>query len=524
MKRKFPFFSLILPLGLFGQSVVVVPNTENYNQNGIVYNNSLFFSKDNKLFRFDGVTVVNLPNPSDNGQPIDGKLTGTMIIYNNKLCYNYDYRYLYSTAPLQYRNKDYIITYDGSTQTAFWNSDAGYEGGISIDDNGRENEPILYNNKLVFRGSYYGVINLYTFDGQTIVKINNENNFNNLVNNLMLGSHALVYNNVLYFAYKGDSSFMGFGKFDGTSITRITNYNKEYRGAIFTIDNKLYFKMGFFDAPSSYNIGNYDPVTNVLSKVPGPSIFNSDGSRPLIYNSQAYIATMGSKFAIFDGITINEVANLNINDKGVDGRRILFGGDIYFPYKNSNDIRLLGKYSGTNISLTSNISPSDKGIGNSLAEFNGELYFTYTTSAVSPNVARTYLAKYDGQNITVMPNPDNGEGVQDSKFVVYGNDLYFPYKNASGIIVLAKYGTTVLGTSETAKNVDISIFKDNDGFSIISKTKEIDKIDVIDASGRLISNAKVNAKEHYFEISGHGIYIIKVILKDGTISALKVKN
>ncbi|MCT2563300.1 hypothetical protein [Chryseobacterium herbae] len=522
MKNKLIFFSLAMSLGLLGQTVKVVSSTENYDSNGIVYNNSLFFSKNNKLAQFNGVSVVNLPNPNDNGQPIDGKLTGSMIIYNNKLCYNYDYTYLFSTAPTQYRTKDYIITYDGSTQTAFWNSDAGSDGGIFIHDNGGEAGPVLYNGKLIFKGSYYGGSNLFTFDGQVVKKIPNQYNISSSSNRIKLGDWALVYNNILYFSYVGDGNWDGIGKFDGTSITKITNNNQEYWGGIFALNNTLYFKMYFMSNPAAYSMGTYDPAVNDVSMISSPNMFLSGGGKPLMYNSKAYMTSGGGKFAIFDGLTTTEIPNLNMNDKGVAGSRVLFGNNIYFPYQDSNMKYFLGQYSGTSISLIPNASTSDQGIGKSLIEFNGELYFTYTTT-ISPT-PKTFLAKYDGQNITVLPNPDSGQGVQDSKFVVYGNDLYFPYKNAAGIINMAKYGTTVLSTKETVKDVGVSIFKDNNGFSVVSKTEKITKIEVLDASGRAILNTKANAQKYSFDIGVHGVFIVNVTLDNGKVSTLKVRN
>ncbi|MGN7865433.1 hypothetical protein [Chryseobacterium sp. 22458] len=518
MKKTRLFLGLILPLGLFGQSVVVVPNTENYGQNGIVYNNTLFFSKNKKLARFDGTSVVSLPNPIYNGNAIDGELAGTMIIYNNKLCYNYDYKYE-TTFPPDILYKDYLITYDGTVENVILNTAAGNTRGIFIDDNGNGNEPVLYNGKMVFRGSSSGILHLFTFDGQTIVKINNHNNINSTHNDLNLGNWAHVHDNVLYFGYHHDGSFWGLGKFDGTNVTKLTNNDYEYHKSIFTLNNILYFKMYFMSVPGSYSIGTYNPLTNVLSKVPGPNMFQSDEDVPLIYNSKAYITSQGFKFAIFDGVTTTEIPNLNINDKGVAGKRILFGNTIYFPYQDSNLNYFLGKFSGTNISLIPNISTSDKGIGKSLTTFNGELYFTYTTASIS------YLAKSDGQTITVMPNPDNGAGVQDSKFVVYGNDLYFPYKNAAGTIVLAKYGTTVLNTKEEVKNNNnIIVYKDNKGFSVVSKIKEIANVEIMDASGKMISHEKVNNLKYSFELNTTGIFIIKVTLKDGEVFTQKIRS
>ncbi|MGN7865432.1 hypothetical protein [Chryseobacterium sp. 22458] len=531
MKKSRLFLGLILPLGLFGQSVVVVPNTENYGQNGIVYNNSMFFSKNSKLVKFDGGTVVTIPEPLYNNQPINGILSGSMVIYNNKLCYNYDYTV--GGSPVnEWQNKEFLVTYDGVTQNAFLNPEVVYSSrGIYIGDNGNEYEPIVSNGKLFLKGAYYtgSRSNLYSFDGQNILKINNvDNQTDQATGEVKLGNWALDYNNELYFGYQDyNMTWPGIAKFNGTNIVRINSDNyKEYWGSIFNLNNKLYFKINFIDVSGGYGIGTYDPLTNTLSKTPTPSLAYSGPEKPLIFNSQAFITVGNIILSVFDGVTVNQIAKVGVNDKGVVGRRVLYGNNVYFPYENSNSNTLLGKYSGSGISLTPNLSTTDKGIGKNLVEFNGDLYFTYTISAVSPNTAPSYLAKYDGNAITVFPNPDNGEGVIDKKFVIYGDDLYFPYKNAAGTVVLAKYGNTVLNTKEEVKNknTNISVYKDGKGFSVVSKIKEIAKVEIMDVSGKMISHEKVNNLKYSFELNTTGIFIIKVTLKDGEVFTQKIRN
>jgi len=524
MKKKLPFFSLGLSLSLLGQSVKIIPSTENYDLNGIVYNNALFFSKSFKLSKFDGISVTGIPAPEYNNQPIVGNLTGNMIIYNNKLCYNYDYK-VGGSPTNESQNKDFLITYDGLSQTTFLNPEAVYSsGGIFIGDNGSENQPVISNGKLFLKGAYYSGgtrSNLFLFDGQVIKKINNVNNESNqATGQVKLGDWALDYNNELYFGYQDfNMTWPGIAKFNGTNIVRLnTDNSKEYWGSIFILNNQLYFKINFMDAPSGYGIGSYDASTNTISKIPTPVLHYSGAQKPLVYNSQAFITVGDVKLSVFDGVTINQIANIATNDKGIAGRRVLFSNDIYFPYLDSNNKFLLGKYSGTSISLIPNPSTADQGIGKSLIEFNGNLFFMYISGGIN------YLAKYNGQNITVMPNPDNGQGVQDSKFVLYGNDLYFPYKNAAGIINMAKYGTTVLSSKETVQDVGVSIFKENNGFSVVSKTERITKVEALDASGRKVLNTKTNARKYSFGIGGYGIFIVNITLENGNVFTVKIRN
>jgi len=539
MKNNLSLFSLGLSLGLLGQSVEVVPTTENYGSNGIVYNNSLFFSKSGILLKFDGTSITGLPVPMYNNQPVEGKLDGSMFVYNNKLCYSYDY--IHNTSHLfEYLNQDYFITYDGATQNVFLNPDFVFSyRGIQIGDNGSEYEPVLYQGKLILKGADSSprvgqayilppVSHIYSFDGQSLTKINNLNINNSTPSwhDQKLGDWALVFNNELYFCYATGTTPISsdrIAKFDGTNIT-VLDGKSPYKGGIFNLNNALYFKLMYTtqSTPGApwvyYHLANYTPATNTLSYF-FTQPYNAGWSqfKPIIDNSQAY-TIIDNKLSIFDGTGETQINKVAVTDKGIIGRPVLFGNNIYFQYQDSNNKYLLGKYSAGSISLVPNLSTSDTGIGMSFIEFNGNLFFIYTSGSVN------YLAKYDGQNMIVMQNPDNGQGVQDSKFVIYGNDLYFPYKNAAGIVNLAKYGTTVLSTNEAVKETGVSVFKEGSGFSIVSKTEKIAKIEVLDASGRKILNAKTNAQKYSFEIGTHGVFIVNVSLNNGKVSTLKVRN
>lgn len=529
MKKKQLFLNLILPLGLFGQSVVVIPNTEKYGENGIVYDNSLFFSKNYKLVKYNGVSVTGMPEPSYNNQPINGKLTGSIIIYNNKLCYSYDY-YNPESPVFSYLNKDYFITYDGANYNVLLNPYYVYaEGGITIEDGESDFKPIEYNGKLILKSkntnanypasqsSYY---HLWSFDGQILTRINNP--YFNAYPTPQLGNWALVYNNDLYFGYTYTGYFGSrIAKFDGTNIALLED-NFIYHGGIFNLANNLYFKMSL---TSDTGIINYIPASNTFL-LAGSTSPISNNYKPLIHNSKAYLSTGNKKLSVFDGAILSQISNPVSGDNGVVGSPVLFGNDVFFQYQGTGGKYFLGKYTpgDTGLSIISNLSAGDTGIGAKFKEFNGALYFTYKTSAVSPNAAPSYLAKYDGNTITVFPNPDGGLGVQDNSFVIYNNELYFSYNNINKTVVLAKYGTAVLSTNETVKETGVSVFKEGSGFSIVSKTDRITKIEVLDASGREILNAKANAQKYSFEIGTHGVFIVNVTLDSGKVSTLKVRN
>ncbi|WP_414846153.1 hypothetical protein [Chryseobacterium sp. IT-36CA2] len=513
MKKILLSFNLILSLSLFGQSVVIVPNTEDYNQNGIVYSNSLFLGKNYKLKKFDGQIITDIPNPSYNNVSMNGTLAGNMVIYDNKLCYNYK-----NGSAI---NNDYIITYDGSSQNAFLKPIS--QPSINIGDNGDDDEPVISGGKLFLRGSYFTGIKwlafLYVFDGQNLTMIKNFGS--NVSGEVKLGNWAVSNNNQLYLGYI-DGIFNQLIKFNGTDFTSLTNSSKEYLGGVISSGSDLNFYYNSIGV--GYGLGIYSPSTSALSLLPVTQSKVLNRERLVTFNSKIYGITYDNgllyrQLTIFEGANFQKINNLTSSDLGPSTNVTPFNGDLYFGYKNTSNKIQLGKYAGTNISLVPNPSVSDKGIGGKLIEFNGKLFFTYKINTIN------YLAMYDGQALTILPNPDNGEGVIDNKFVVYGNDLYFPYKDATGKINLAKYGTTFLNTKEVNKKItNISIFKEGNGFSAVSKIKEISKIEILDISGRQINNIDVNATKYYFEMSAAGVFIIKVTLKDGEVFTQKIKN
>lgn len=514
MKKTHLFFSLILSLSLFGQSVEVVPNTEGYNQNGIVYSNLLFLGKNLKLKKFDGQMVTDMPDPSYNNVLMNGNLSGNMIIYDNKLCYNYK-----NGSAI---NNDYIVTYDGSSQNAFLKPIS--QPSIRIGDNGDDDEPVISGGKLFLRGSYFPgsklLAFLYVFDGQNLTMIKNFGS--NVSGEVKLGNWAVSNNNQLYLGYI-DGFFNQLIKFNGTDFTSLTNSSKEYLGGVINSGSDLNFYYNSIGV--GYGLGIYTPSTNALSLLPVTQSKVLNRERLFILNSKIYGITYDTnllyrQLTIFEGGNFQKINNLTSSDRGPSTNVTPFNGDLYFGYETTGGKIQLGKFTGTNISLISNQSASDKGIGGKLIEFSGNLFFTYTVNNVN------FLAKYDGTTITVFPNPDNGEGVIDKKFVIYGNDLYFPYKNAAGTVVLAKYGTTVLGTKEEVnnKNTNVSVYKDGKGFSVVSKVKEITKVEVIDASGRTISHDKTNNLKYHFEVNETGVFIIRVTLKNGEIFTQKIKS
>lgn len=535
----FFFFSLVLPVGLFGQSTVIVPNTENYGQNGIVYNNALFFSNNyfGKLAKLEGGVVTVIPDPLYNNQPIFGGTSGNMVIYNNKLCY------IYGGMDGNWQIHNFIVTYDGSVQKSFKNPIDNPSRGIMIGDNGSDYEPVVLNNKLILKGSQRRPMtnNLFVFDDQSLTIVENIDDGAGFlsVEEISLGNNAIIHNNELYFSYKvGSMTDATLMKFNGTSLVDLNLYNTNtsFRGRTFNQNGTLYSHINQYTyGPSSTTVGLgvFTPGSNTFSMLPIPGAGPSGPlvGRALTFNSSTYFIVSSGVYpdynfqlVSFDGTNVQKINNVSTSDVGPNSQLVTFANDIYFQYINSEKRNVLGKLSGGSISLTPNLTVSDIGVGKSFVKFNGELYFTYKKSATSPDTAPSYLAKYDGQNITVFPNPDSGQGVQDSKFVVYGNDLYFPYKNAAGVTVLAKYGSTVLATKEIKKKSKISVFKNNDVFSVISEEKEILNIEVMDASGRMISNEKVNKKYHNLPINKTGVFIIKVILKDGEVFTQKIRS
>ena len=81
---------------------------------------------------------------------------------------------------------------------------------------------------------------------------------------------------------------------------------------------------------------------------------------------------------------------------------------------------------------------------------------------------------------------------------------------------------TVLGT-ESSKKENIIVYRDGVDFVVKSALKIIDKIEMYDASGRLIYQVKPNSKQVIINSASYanGVYVLK-ITQAGTVTTKKV--
>lgn len=162
------------------------------------------------------------------------------------------------------------------------------------------------------------------------------------------------------------------------------------------------------------------------------------------------------------GQTITLVPNVSISDSGFQSSPFIFGGNLYFRYKNDAGKNQVAKYDGTSISLIANPSDLDFGVLGGFTVYGSDLYFFYRNDQNN-----YFLAKLVGNNIVLINNPlSTGQGVYSASTpIVFGNNLYFGYSNASGNRQLAKYdgNSITLIINPTASDVGF-----NNGFVVLN--------------------------------------------------------
>lgn len=512
-------FSLIFLYSIvFSQNIEVINNTENYNSNPIVYNNKLFFSINNKLNAYTGSSIETFPEPQYNGVDINGKLNGDMFILNNKLFFDYDVVF---TGVDDWRSKEYLVSYEGSTLTSIINPyPVNSYGGINI-KNDSFNKPVFVNDKIyMLGGDYQGAKKIFEFNGQTINRITSINQSNSPTVDISLGDYAMEYNGLLLFYYSASYS-RNLAKYDGTSMGIIKNSNnEEYRGQIQNFNNSPYFR--YYTTQNLYGvIGKYNQTNENIELYNIPNIYLQGFS--VIYNGSIYFncySSTSSKYKLlkFDGTSHQIINNINTNDNGVINKAIVFQNKLFLIYQDANNKNHLAYYDSTNpnqINVIDNLNSNDTVAENQFYAYNGVLYFIYTSSG------KNYLGKYDGQNLSSYTNPDSGAGV-NGQFIIFQDQLYFSYVQANGKTTLAKLNTP-LSTTEQSLQKSVFVSKESGGFSILSKSKMINSIEMYDSSGKKVLEEKfLNTKQKHIEFNHSGVYIIHIKLNNNISISRKI--
>ncbi len=253
----------------------------------------------------------------------------------------------------------------------------------------------------------------------------------------------ITYNNNLYFKYQQSAYVLG--QYNGsTGDSLITNPDASaygYNGFPIIYNNSFYYT--YLGSTNKYQLVKYDGTTQTL--YPNPDLGSGFIDDPTLFNNHLlfrYQSVSGDEIAEFDGSTTHLVPNPTSG--AVDGDFIIYNNNLYVQYNNSTTDSLgqfhlkyqMAVYDGTNLKLINN---PDSGFG--YYYLSGEIVFQNNLYINYENASGKYqMAKYDGISLSLIPNPDAGAGLGDSTvFILYNNNLYFNYENAAGKLQLAKY-------------------------------------------------------------------------------------
>ncbi|MEI6080098.1 MAG: hypothetical protein WCQ53_05655 [bacterium] len=290
-------------------------------------------------------------------------------------------------------------------------------GADDVDGSSNDTQPAtaVFNSELYFTGyDASGYTKLYRYDGSTITKISNINPTGD--DFAYITTHLVVFNSELYFNATEDGTNYKLYKYNGTNITKISNINA---------------------------VGNDNPA--YLTVFNGALYFSatSDGTNYKLHK--------------YDGTNITQKSEVNIGGTDNIANLIVFNNDLYFsssPTNNGADYKLY-KYDGVNIIQVSNIA----GVSGGFIILNGNMYF--------PSGAGNFY-KYDG--VTIKQIVSNEAIFSTYLYVVYNNALYFrsSYNGTQNFSKFDGTSVTIIGAIEHPRYPVISngeLFFENYGES-----------------------------------------------------------
>jgi gliding motility-associated-like protein len=193
-------------------------------------------------------------------------------------------------------------------------------------------------------------------------------------------------------------------------------------------------------------------IAQTIQLVPNPDASTSGFTgASVIYNGNLYIkyenAAGRVQLAEYNGATLTLIPNpdtgpgINIYDNQAANPFVIYNGNLYFQYQDIAGRFRLAKYNGVSVTLVPNPVGATGDVGEpdpNFVLYNGNLYFEYYKLAGG---GKYQLAQYNGATITLVPNPDGAVDPNGylANPIVYNNDLYLQYQDASGTGRLAQY-------------------------------------------------------------------------------------
>jgi len=454
MKKTLLFAPAILVIFLLNntahtQGLKLVPNPDNgngYNGGPIIYKNDLYFSYTGAALRsllgkYNGDTIALIPNP------VSGGVVAPLIVYNNLLYLEY-----YNRTAGVYQ----IGTYDGNAITLIPNPDAS--------PNPSFGPFIMYNNKLCFQynasqlAEYNGTA-WKLFSAPASGSFTYQGGLTVYHNKLFMGYQTV--SNERQMMQFNDTAMTLIDNPDGA--TAFNPLGGGYQGLPIIYNDGLYIK--YVAITGVTHLAKYNDTALTLIANPDASPygygFGSEGS-PLVYNNKLYIQYLNAshitQLAAYDGTAMSLIANPD-GGKGYQGAPIVYDSSLYIQYQDVNSVYRLAKYNGTALSLIAN--PDKGGYANYTTtgaeitppilygkfinhnvNLNYYLYNLYIQYEDSTGINR--LGQYNDTALTLITNPDTtklhndagGTGYKGSAFI-YNNALYVQYYSAANIFQLA---------------------------------------------------------------------------------------
>jgi hypothetical protein len=265
--------------------------------------------------------------------------------------------------------------------------------------------------------------------------------------------YTIVYNNKLYFEYKGDT-YIQLAAYDGNTISLIPDPPGFYNAAtdpFMTIFNgNLYLLYDAKTGSGTVQLAQYNGTT--LQMIPNPDTSTLGinlQAKPIIFNSKLYFfynnaITGAYQLANYDGTNINLIPNPDSSVLGIANfvNPVIYKDNLYFIYNTIANGDELVQFDGTNFKFIQNPPTTRYGGVSDITLYNDKLYISIQNL---PSYS-FQLGEYDGDILNAIANPDAGEGYKGSP-IVYNNKLYISYNSGTVLsrqICMAQYDGTSL--------------------------------------------------------------------------------
>jgi gliding motility-associated-like protein len=281
------------------------------------------------------------------------------------------------------------------------------------------------------------------------------------------GNSSVIYNGNLYIKYQNAAGHVQLAMLNGNTLTLIPNpdagsginiFDNQATNPFVIYNGNLYFQ--YQDIGGRFRLAMYNGVAVTL--IPNPVGAAGDVGEPdpnfVLYNGnlyfQYYKLAGGGKYQLaqYNGAAITLIPNPDgaLDPNGYLANPIVYNNDLYFQYQDASGTGRLAQYNGTTVTLVTNPDGAAANAGvqgidmngtNTPIIYNNNLYVNYL------NASGVYqLGKFNGTTLSLVPNPDASTGGTyfDQMPIVYNNDLYFQYVNAAGNFQIVQYdGTTM---------------------------------------------------------------------------------